>query len=192
VNVAGFGRARAQSRLRAAVNARLEEISFRTGLITATIGLVALSAIAAAGVYAATLSLGGQAVATVGALSAVGTTSTTPTAPKATPTATASARPTAPAHPRASSAPKATQPVTVATTNPQPATGAQAWAQAGGSQPGPRYYGRAGFGDHGSWYPGQGSWSGGYGSRYGAWPGHTGPGFPASGFGPGPRGFGRP
>ncbi len=183
MNVAGFGRARAQSRLRAAVNARLEEISFRTGLITATIGLVALSAIAAAGVYAATLSLGSQPVATVGALSAAGTTSTMRTAPKTTPTATASAQPTAPAHPRASSTPKTALPVTAAATNPQPASGARAWAQGDGSQPGPRYYGQAGSGDHGSWYRGQGSWYGGYGSRYGGWPGHTGPG---------PRGFGRP
>jgi hypothetical protein len=78
--------------------------------------------------------------------------------------------------------------VTAATTNPQPATG----AQADGSRPGPRSYGQAGFGDHGSWYRGQGSWHGGYGSRYGGWPGHSGLGFPAQGFGPGPRGFGRP
>jgi hypothetical protein len=168
VNAGGYGRERARSRLRAAVNARLEEISFRAGLITATIGLIAISAIAAAGVYAATLSLGSQAVAAAGALSA----------PRATPVAAASAPPATPAHPQASSPPTARRPVTAATTSPQSATGAQAWAQAEGSQSGPRSYGRTGFGGHGSWY-GE-PWYGGHG-------------FPARGFGsPGPRGFGRP
>jgi hypothetical protein len=180
--------ARAQSRLRAAVNARLEEISFRTGLITATIGLVAL---AAAGVFAATLSLGNQAIAAAGALSTV-------SAPKTTQAVTASAppaiRPQASATPRAT--PRATHPVTVATTSPQSAAGPQPWPQAGGSQASPRYYGQAGYGSRGSWYGGRGSWYGGRGSWYGgrgswpegSWPGHGGPGFPGYGSGlTGPR-----
>ena len=67
VNAGGYSGTRAHSRLHAAVNARLEEISFRTGLITAMIALLALAAIATAGVFAATLSLGGTAVAAQGA-----------------------------------------------------------------------------------------------------------------------------
>jgi hypothetical protein len=180
VSAGGYSSERVQSRLRAAVNARLEEISFRTGLITATIGLIALTVIAAAGVYAATLSLGSQAAAAAGALGS----------PRTTPVATASARPTAPGHPQAPSTPKARQPVTAATVSPQSAAGGQAWAQAEGSQSGARYYGRAGFGGHGSPYGGHGSSYGGHGPRYG---GH---GFPGRGFGslghPGLRGFGRP
>ena len=92
VNAGGHGGARAQSRLHAAVNARLEEISFRTGLITAMIALLALAAIATAGVFAATLSLTGTAVAAQGAPSAAG-------APKTVPATTAAAQPTTPAHP---------------------------------------------------------------------------------------------
>jgi hypothetical protein len=169
----GYRRARAHSRLRAAVNARLEEISFRTGLITATIGLVALSAIAAAGVYAATLSLGSQAVAAAGALSAAG-------APIAAPATTASAQPTTQGHPSATSPPKAKRPVTAATTSPLPAAGSRAWAQADSSQAGSRYDERAGFSGHRSWYGGYSPWRGG-------------PGFPGHGFGaPGPRDWGRP
>ncbi len=163
VNGGGYRGARAQSRLRAAVNSRLEEISFRTGLITATIGLLALAAIAAAGVFAVTLSLGTQAVATAGALSAA-------SAPRATPTATASVPPTTPAHPQATSTPKARQPVTAATTAPRPSAGSQAWTQAGGSSARQRYYGRASFGGHGFWYGGHGRSRGG-------------PGYPGSGFG---------
>ncbi len=184
----GFGRARAQSRLRAAVNARLEEISFRTGVITATIGLVALSVIAAAGVLAATLSFGSQAVATVGALGAAGTASTRPAAPKTTAPATPPAQPTTPARPPAAATPKAIQPVTAATTTSQPAAGSQHWRQADGSQAGTRYHGRPPFGGHGSWYGGSwygGSWRGGsWYSGHGPW--HGDPGFP------GQRGFGRP
>ena len=166
VNAGGYGRARAWSRLRAVVNARLEEISFRTGLIAATIALVALSVVAAAGVYAATLSVGGQAVAAPNALSA-GTHKTVPTATATAPTT----------YPLPSSTPAARRPATTATTSPQPTAGSQDWAQADGTQARSRYYGHSGFG---------------HGSRYGGWPGHAGPGFPGQGFGPGPGGFGRP
>jgi len=167
VNAGGYGRARVQSRLRAAVNARLEEISFRTGLIAATIALVALSVVAAAGVYAATLSPGSQADAAPNSLSA-GTHKTVPTA---TPTA----QPTT--YPLASSTPTARRPATAATTSPPSSAGSQAWAQADGMQARSRYYGHSGFG---------------HGSRYGGWPGHASPVFPGQGFGPGPGAFGRP
>jgi hypothetical protein len=155
VTVGGSRRARAQSRLRAAVNARLEEISFRTGLITATIGLAALAAIAAAGVYAATLSLGSQAIATAGALSAAG-------APTKIPATTAAAQPTKHGNPQATSAPKARPPVTAATTSPQPSAGSQAWAQSDdGWQATSGHNERAVFGGYGSWPGGPGRWHGG-------------------------------
>jgi hypothetical protein len=187
VNAGGLGTARAQSRLRSAVNARLEEISFRTGLITATIGLIALAAIAAAGVFAATLSLGGQAIAAAGALSSV-------SAPRTTPAVTASAQPitypqasstpqasTPPSSTTQGSAPQARQPVTADTTSPQSAAGSPPWPQAdvpqaGAPQASPRYYGQAGY-SHSSWYGTHGSW---YGAN---WPRHGGFGFPAHGFG---------
>jgi hypothetical protein len=197
VNAGGLGTARARSRLRSAVNARLEEISFRTGLITATIGLIALAAIAAAGVFAATLSLGGQAIAAAGALSSV-------SAPKTIPAVTASAQPIT--YPQASSTPSSTpqgstlqgstpqarHPVTAATTSPQSAAGSQPWPQAGAPQAGSRYYGQAGD-SHTSWYGTHGSWYGTHGSWYGAnWPRHGGFGFPAHGFGfPRSGGLGR-
>ena len=159
MNVGGYRWARPQPRLRAAVNARLEEISFRTGLIAASMTLVALAAIAAAGVFAATLSLGSPAVAATGALSAA-------SAPAVIPATTASALPATSPHPQASFTPKARQPVTAATTSPQPAGGSRPWPQADSSQARARYYRWPGFGGHGS--------------RHGF------PGFP------GPRGFGRP
>lgn len=190
MNAGGLGTARAQSRLRAAVNARLEEISFRTGLITATIGLIALAAIAAAGVFTATLSLGGQAIAAAGALSSV-------SAPKTTPAVTASAQPIT--YPQASSTPSSTpqgstlqgatpqarHPVTATTTSPQSAAGSPPWPQADAPQATPRYYRQASY-SHNSWYGTRGTW-------YGAsWSRHGGFGFPGHGFGfPRPGGFGR-
>jgi len=185
VTAGGYGTARAQSRLRSAVNARLEEISFRTGLITAAIGLTALAAIAAAGVFAATLSIGGQAIAAAGSLSSV-------SAPKATPAVTASAQPAT--YPQASSTPQvspppgftpqARQPVTAATTNPQSVTGSQPWPQAGAPQASPRYYGQASPRYYGQAGYGHSSWYGMHGSWYGAnWPRYGGFGFPGHGFG---------
>jgi hypothetical protein len=185
VNAGGYGGARVQSRLHAAVNARLEEISFRTGLITAMIALLALAAIATAGVFAATLSLGGTAVAAQGAPTTASARTVPATTAAAQPTMPAHPRATTPAHPHATTAPQATHPVTTAITRPQPTGGSQPWAEADGSQSSSRYYGRASFGNHGSWY-------GGHGSGYGGWPVHGGPGFPGQGFGSGPRGFGRP
>jgi hypothetical protein len=182
VNAGGYSKARPQSRLREAVNARLEEISFRTGLITATIGLIALGAIAAAGVFAATLSMGSHVIAATGAVGPV-------SAAKATPTVTASALPTTtlPAtHHRASSTPQATHPVTAATVSPQSPAGSQPLPQAESSPASPRYSGQPGYG-HGSSYSG---------SRYLGpgwwytrnWTGHGSPGFPSRGFAfPAPR-----
>ena len=186
MNAGGYGTARAQSRLRAAVNARLEEISFRTGLIAATIGLVALFAIAAAGVFAATLSIGNQAIAAAGALSSASAPTTTPTVTASAPPAT---YPQASSRPQASSPPQASHPVTAATTSPQAAAGSRPRPRAAGAQAAPRYSGQAGYGSHGSWYGDNGSWYGGgswygHGSWYGGgWPGYGGDGFPGHGFG---------
>ena len=199
VNAGGSGTARTESRLRAAVNARLEEISFRTGLVAATIGLIALFAIAAAGVFAATLSLGNQAIAAAGALGSV-------SAPKTTPTVTASAPsaalPQASSTRQASSTPKAGKPVTAAaTTTPRSAAGSPPRPPGDGAQAGSRNYGRAAYGGRTAW-SGGGSWSGSrtswYGSRswyssrsrygghsswYGAnWPWRSGSGFPSRRF----------
>jgi hypothetical protein len=168
--VGGYQRAGVQSRLRAAVNARLEEISFRAGVAAATIALVTLSVIAAAGVYTVTVRLGGQAVAAAGALSAAGAAKTAhPATTVAQPATTAP--PATTTRPTATATPQATHP---ATTSPQPAAGSQPWPQADGAQGSSGYYGRAGFG---SWYGGRGSW-----------PGRGGHGF---GF-PGREGWGRP
>jgi hypothetical protein len=171
----GHSEASAPSRLRAAVNARLEEISFRAGVTAAMIALIALAGIATAGVFAATLSLGGTAVAAQGAPTATSTPATAPTTAAAQPTATPRAT-----HP-VTAATTVPQPVTAPAANPQPTAGSQAWTQEDGSQARPRYYGRADFGGHGSRY-GDGSWP---------WPG--GAGYPGHGFGfPRQGGWGRP
>jgi hypothetical protein len=169
VSAGGYQRAGAQSRLRAAVNARLEEISFRAGVAAATIALVALSAIAAAGVYAATLSLGTQTVAAAGALGATGTAKTIPAT-------TASAQPSTPPRPRARSAPKAKPPMTAATISPQSTAGSQPWPQADGSQVSSRHYERADFSGYGS-FGTDGPFRGGIGLR----PGGQGFGFSGHG-----------
>jgi hypothetical protein len=117
--------------LRAAVNAWLEEISFRAGVITAAIGLVVLVGIVTAGVLAAGLGTGTQQ-ADASPVITRGTASATASAPLA-------AQPSAPA-PTPSSTPKATQsPVTADTTAPlasaapQPTTEAAAAGQDSGS-----------------------------------------------------------
>lgn len=164
MNVGGYQVARARSHLRAAVNARLEEISFRAGLIAATTTLVALSAIATAGVYAATL----------GHESAAGG----PIARSAPVTAPASVLPRTPRYPRASLQPKVQQPVTARTTSPQPGSGRQSPAEADG--PGPwspqarsRDYGRTTPDGDRSWFGSQGPWPGDSGIPG---PGRWGPG----------------
>lgn len=163
-----------QTGLRAAVNARLEEISFRTGLITAAIALVAL--IAAAGFYATTLG-DGSATVTVSAASVPKTAPKAPAAAlstPATPSATAKPKPhkARPAHP--ASAP--------------PAVTIQSQAQAPGSAGGwpgdgrnPSGYGQGtdddgpGFGGRG--FNGEGPDKKGFG---GHGPRHGDPGFPGS------------
>ena len=192
--------------LRAAVNARLEEISFRTGLITAAIALVAL--IAAAGFYATTLA-DGSATVTV---SAGNVPKAAPKAPApapalstpATPLATAKpkphkAGPSHPAHPASARPALAAQPQVQA---PAPVAGWPGY----GRDPYDYGQGSGGQGSGGQWSDGQGSdeqgadgrgFNGqgsdeqgfhGRGSRHGA------PGFPGSGgfsgFGHG-RGRGR-
>jgi hypothetical protein len=170
VNVGGYQGLRARPGFRAAVNARLEEISFRTGLITATIALVALSAIVAAGVYVA--ALGHSSPIDTARVSSVGS------APVKTLAAPASVLPRTPTHSQASPKPKAQQPVTAGTTSPQPVAGSQPLGQAGSSgQAGPqvpsRDYGRAGAYGHGPGHGGYGPRDGGYGN-------------PGQGPGPGP------
>ena len=200
MNAGGSGTARAESRLRAAVNARLEEISFRTGLIAATIGLIALSAIAAAGVFAATLSLGNQAIAAAGGLGSVSAPKTTPTVTDSAPAALpqASSTPQASWTRQASPTPGAGKPVTAATTTPRSAAGSPPWPPADGAQASSRYYGRAGYGSRTSWY-GSSSWYGSRTSWYGnsSWYGRRGSWYGAngswrSGSGFRSRGFGFP
>lgn len=119
MNVGGYQGVRAQAGLRAAVNAQLEEISFRTGLIAAAITLVALLAIAAAAVYAATVSHSGPASSTA----SVRNVASVPAVPPTAPAPAMSVPPSAPAHPAAS--PKAkTQPTVPAAAVPAPATAA--------------------------------------------------------------------
>lgn len=120
---------RARSGVRAAVNARLEEISFRAGLTAATIALIAFSAIAVIGVFAFVVSHGGQAAGATNAANASSapvTTLTTPAlvAPRASGHAQANPRPTAQ---------PATQQRVTGTTSPQPTAGGQPQAQTAGS-----------------------------------------------------------
>jgi hypothetical protein len=131
VSVSGYQGIRARAGLRAAVNARLEEISFRAGLLAVTITLVALSAIAAVTVYAFVLRHGGPAGNATRVASASGAPVTTRTVP-------ASPLPRTQGHRQASPRPKAhprtQQPVTVSTASPRPA-GGQPQAQASSPAP---------------------------------------------------------
>ena len=200
MNVGGDPAAPArQPGLRAAVNARLEEISFRTGLIGAAIALFALVAIAAAGVYVATAGHGSAAVAV-----------SADNVPKTAPKASAAPLPSKPAPPSATAAPKAAKAAPGHPANSQPAAAAQsqvqATASAAASWPGngwssrPEGYGWTsqrgdgrgfdgdgrGFDGDGRGFGGGGQGPGGGGFQHGApgFPGHDG----SSGFG---RGRGR-
>ena len=161
MKVGGYQGSHTRSGLRSAVNARLEEISFRTGLITATTALVALSAIVVAGVYVAALGHGSPA-------SSPARVSRADQAPVTTATVPASALPR---HSQASPKPKAQQPVTVDTTSSQSAAGIQQpQAQADDStstapQAPAHGYGHAGAYGHGSSYGGYGR--GSFGPRGG-------------------------
>ena len=166
---------RAPSGLRAAVNARLEEISFRTGLLTAAIALAALLAIAVAGVYAADLGHGRTPGGAPRQLSAA-------SAPVTTPATHAAVTPRTPAHPLASPKPTARPPVTASAAAPQSAVvPPQAPASSSPAASGPavpsarpgRRYGGGGPVGHG---PGPGGGRG---------PVHGGGVFPGQGF-PGP------
>jgi type IV secretory pathway VirB10-like protein len=161
VNVGGYQGVRAQSSgVRAAVNAQLEEISFRTGLIGAAIALAALLAIAAAGVYAATVSHGSPAANTTSVRSVASAPAKLPTAP----TAAASVPPSTPAHPSASLKPKAQPTAPTAGAPPQSAAAPQPQtpASSAGSQSQ-----RLGSRDYGHTNPrGYGPWSGGHHSRH--------------------------
>lgn len=120
---------RARSGVRAAVNARLEEISFRAGLTAATIALVAFSAIAVIGVFAFVVSHGGQAAGATNAANAGSAPVTTLTTPAlAAPPASGHAQ----ANPRPTVQQKTQQRVT-GTTSPQPTAGVQPQAQTASS-----------------------------------------------------------
>jgi hypothetical protein len=154
----------AGSGFRAAVYAWLEEISFRAGLITASIAFVVLAALATAGVLVAGLGQGTQHADASPAITshAAATASAPPASAASTP------RPV-PSSTQQASTQQATQsPVTADTTAPQAAATPQATA-----------YSPAAVQDPAS----QGHGSQGHGSRtagsYSRWqqPGSLGPGF---------------
>lgn len=168
MNEAGDQETRARPGLRAAIYARLEEISFRTGLIAATTALVVLSAAATAGVYAAMLTNGSAAGRLVA--SSVHVTTPAPAPP-----------PRTPVYPTATPQPTVKRPVTAATT--QPAAALESQEQAGGSWSASsqfrwRGYGRLGVDGHGAWYAGHGPAAGfGFGGPGIHGPGRFGPRF---------------
>jgi len=129
VNVGGYQGVRAHPGLRAAVNAQLEEISFRTGLISAAIALVALLAIAAAGVYAATVSQATPVSPAAGVRSGASAAGM----PSAATAPAVAAQPSAPARPTASPKPKAQPTVPAAGTSPQAGVAPQPQTPAGSS-----------------------------------------------------------
>ena len=195
MNVGGYPATPArQPGLRAAVNAWLEEISFRTGLISAAIALVALVAITAAAFYAATAGQGSAAVV----VSADNVPKTAPKAPvpaalpssalpssaTALPSSATAVSPPATAKPTARQAAAADttsqSPAVAPPPPPQPQVPATASATAG-----PQRYGYPGYGQPGYGYPA----THGSGQRFdGGGFQHEGPGFP--GFG-GFSGYGR-
>jgi len=169
VNVGGYQGVRAPSSgLRAAVNAQLEEISFRTGLIAAAIALIALVAIAAAGVYAATLSHGIPASSTA----SVRSVASAPAKPRTVPTSAASVPPSAPAHPSASPKAKAQPTAPAAGTTPQSAAAPQPQTAASGAGPASQQL-SAREGGHTSPHGYYSPWFGGHLPRHGGF------GFPA-------------
>lgn len=170
MSVGGYQGVRARSGLRAAVNARLEEISFRAGLIAASIAFVAISAIAAVAVYEFTLSHGAPAASASGAVSARSAPVTARTTPASAPPRAQGHRKAGPkpTKAQATKAPPTTrQPVTAGTTIPQPAAG-QPQSQAGSPDDSPpparsRGFGQPSLDQHGPWYGGREGWHGGPG-----------------------------
>jgi hypothetical protein len=152
---------RARPGLRAAVNARLEEISFRAGLIAASIALVAVSAIGAVAVYEFALSHRAPAASATGAASAPSAPATIRTPASAPPRAQGhrTANPQLKTQPKKTQ-PKARQPVTAGATIPPPAAGqpkSQPSGQAASSAPAAPQDRSRGFGytipdGHGPWY----------------------------------------
>jgi hypothetical protein len=149
------------------VNAWLEEISFRAGVITAAIGLVVLVGIVTAGVLVAALGTGTQQ-ADASPVTTRGTASATARAPLA-------AQPSAPAPaPAPSSTPKATQsPVTADTTAPLAAAAPQPTTEAAsaGQDSGSTTTHESGFRTSGTRARGQ---QFGFGSGFGPGFGHQG------------------
>ena len=168
MNVGGYPAAPGrQPGLRAAVNARLEEISFRTGLISAVIALAALVAIGAAGFYAATSGHGSTAVV-VSADNAPKTSPKAPAPATATPPASTVASPSATAKPTTQqAAPAGVSPQSAVASQSQsqvPATDAATDGSPGYGRPGPHGYGQRfggyGFPHGGSGFRGSGGFSG--------------------------------
>ena len=165
--------ARARSGFRAALNARLEEVSFRTGLITGAVALAALSVIAAAWVYAATLGHGSLAGSDGGRPSAGGAPVTRVTGAPSAPPAS---------QPRQAGPAPTRQPVTADTTSPQPGTGAQSRSWPAGHRLGYGGYGGYGGGNSGGHGGGYGGGSPvGYPPNGGQGPWRGAPGMPGSG-----------
>lgn len=170
MNVGGQQGARARWGVRAAVNAQLEEISFRTGLIAAAVGIAALLAIAAAGVYAATSGQGRPVAGAADSLRAGSThrapheaaSSLLPSAPAPTPTASQptarqSTRPTTGSQPTAVRQPQAASDSGPAAS--QPGAGNFGWPSRYNHGPN---YGKPGFGGYGAGY---GAGHNGFGMR---------------------------
>lgn len=122
--MSGEGEFESHSGLRAAINARLEDISFRTGVF---IGSAALVVIAAVGGAIAVLGFGGQPAS---ALGGHGTANPAKAAPSSAPSATAATRPSAAP---ARSAPASPHPARTAAAS-APYTGSPSAGQGGGSQ----------------------------------------------------------
>lgn len=161
VKVGGYQKGRARPGLRAAVNARLEEMSFRTGLITAAIAVVALLAIAAAGTYMATLGSGGPA-RNVADVQKAGRASAAPaTTPPSAPPATSP-------QPQSSHPPKPSQPVTAGAAISQSPSQSQSQWNGSGQGGDSGYYGHGNSGGGGSPYRGYGSPYGGYRPQHGS------------------------
>jgi hypothetical protein len=123
--------------LRAAVYARLEEISFRSGLMAAMIGLAALAVIASAGVVVAELGPGGgpkDALTAARPAAATAAPTAAPSSRPASPTASPSSTPSTRPSPKATASPRTT-PVSQSQSQSQPQAANPATAPSGGSVP---------------------------------------------------------
>ncbi len=172
--------------IRATINARLEEVSFRTGMTAGAVTLLGLAAVAAAAMMTVMPShgkpLNGAAVAP--------TTASSPVTIAAVPVAARTSRTPAPKHPKVSSTPAGAGQSATQATDPSPDYGSG--SQYGSSDrqygSGGGYYGHSRSGQYG--HGGQQGYGGGYGSGggYGGSGGY-GLGGGQSGYGGYPGGY---